>query len=114
MKNTFKYVFFAGLLLAVIGAFVEIPYLALLLALVGIVLGIFYFDSGDVVNFGIRYLLFAAVYTAFGGIPLVGEYLTGIFGAVLAFFTPIALTLLVMYFINKYFMAAPKPAGKKK
>lgn len=114
MKDIFKYLFYLGLLLAVVGAFVPIPFLGLILALLGIVLGIFYFDSGDVVNFGVRYLLFAAVYGAFGEIPAVGMYLTNIFGGVLAFYTPIALTMLVMYFVKKYFMGGSQPASKRK
>ncbi len=113
MKDIFKYLFYLGLLLAVVGAFVQIPFMGLILVLLGILLGIFYFDSDDVVNFGVRYLLFAAVYSAFEAIPAVGMYLSNIFGAVLAFYTPIALTMLVMYFLNKYFLGK-STGGKRK
>jgi len=103
MKNLWKYLFYLGLLLAVVGAFVEIPFLGLILALIGILSGIFFFDYKDVVNLGIRYLLFGAVYAALDSFPAIGMYLTGIFGAVFAFYGPIALTMLVMYFLKTYF-----------
>lgn len=103
MKNLWKYLFYAGLLLAVVGAFVEIPFLGLILLLIGILSGIFFFDYKDVVNFGIRYLLFGMVYSAFGAFPAIGMYFDGIFGAVFTFYGPIALTMLVVYFFKTYF-----------
>jgi hypothetical protein len=79
------------------------PYLGLLLLLAGILSGIFFLDSGDVVNFAIRFLLLGAVWKALDIIPTVGPYLSGFFGGVFGFLTPVGLTLLFMYFWKKYF-----------
>jgi len=102
-----KWVYLIGLLVAgVVGAFkftaLE-PYLGWLLLLAGILSGVFFLDSGDVVNFAIRFLLLVAVSKALDIVPVAGPYLSGFFGGVVGFLTPVGLTLLVMYFWNKYF-----------
>lgn len=91
---------------ALIGAFPMAalqPWLGYLLLLAGILSGIFFLDSGDVVNFGIRYLLLAAVAGALSAVPAVGSFVTGFFGGVVGFLGPVGLTLLVVYFWKKYF-----------
>ncbi len=45
------------------------------LMLVGILMGIFYFDSEDVINIGLRYLIFIAVASSLGGFYKIGPYL---------------------------------------
>ena len=106
MKNIGKWLYFLGLLVAVIVALVgfQAIWLSLILMLLGIFLGIFYFDSEDIVHFGIRYLVLGAVYKVLDGVPAIGPYLTGIFGAVFAFLGPVVLTVLVVWFVKKYFM----------
>ncbi len=94
----------AGLLGSTIGA-VQ-PYLGYLLLLAAILSGIFFLDAGDVVNYGIRVLVLFAVAKAFDMIPAIGPYLSGFFGGVLGFVAPAALTLLIVYFIRKYFSNA--------
>jgi hypothetical protein len=79
------------------------PYLGWLLVLAGILSGIFFLDSGDVVNFGIRYLVLVAVAGALSAVPAVGSYVTGFFTGVVGFLGPVGLTLLFMYFWKKYF-----------
>jgi hypothetical protein len=74
-----------------------------ILLLAGILSGIFFLDSGDVVNFAIRFLLLGAVWKALDSVPAVGTYLSGFFGGVFGFLTPVGLTLLFMYFWKKYF-----------
>ncbi len=102
-----KWVYLIGVVVAgLIGAFPMAalqPYLGWLLLLAGILSGIFFLDSDDVVNFGIRYLLLVAVAGALSVIPAVGSYLTGFFGGVVGFLGPVGLTLLFMYFWKKYF-----------
>ncbi len=78
------------------------PYLGWLLILAGILSGIFFLDSGDVVNFGIRFLLLFAVSKALDVVPVIGPILSGFFGGVVTFLGPVGLTLLVMYFWKKY------------
>jgi hypothetical protein len=113
MKNIAKWVYLIGLLVAVVVALVgfENEWLGLLLILAGIFAGLFFFDPGDVVNLGIRYLVLGAVYAAVDAIPAVGEYLTSIFAAAFAFLGPVVLTVLVMFFVQKYFLGG---GGKKR
>ena len=105
-----KWVYVIGLIVAgLVGALkftAADPYLGWLLLLAGILSGVFFLDSGDVVNFAIRYLLLVAVASAlkvlvFGSFDL-GGYFTGFFNGVVGFLTPVGLTLLVMYFWKKY------------
>lgn len=107
MKNIGKWLYFLGLLVAVIVALIgfQATWLSLILMLIGILVAIFYFDSDDIVNIGIRFLVLFAVKDVFGGIPAIGTYLSGIFGAVFAFLGPVVLTTLVIWFVKKYFLA---------
>ena len=102
-----KWVYLIGLLVAgVVGAlnFTALdPYLGILLILAGILSGIFFLDAGDVINFAIRFLLLVAVSRALDIIPVAGPILSGFFGGVVTFLTPVGLTLLVIYFWKKYF-----------
>jgi hypothetical protein len=107
MKTIGKWLYLIGMLIAIVVALIGFSniWLSLLLVLMGILAAIFFLDSSDVVNFGIRYLLLAAVYAVLDAIPTVGPFLTKIFGAVVIFLGPVALTLLVIYFIKKYFFS---------
>jgi len=111
-----KWVYLIGIIVAgLLGAFGNAlnlssqvgTIIAWLLIVAGILSGIFFLDPGDVVNFGIRVLLLFAVKEAltalvFGSFNL-GQYFTGFFTGVYTFLLPVGLTLLVMYFWNKYF-----------
>ncbi len=104
-----KWVYLIGVIVAgVAGAFASFvgpvqPYLNWLLLLAGILSGVFFLDSGDVVNFAICFLLLGATAKALDMIPAVGPYFSGFFGGVFSFLTPVGLTLLVVYFWKKYF-----------
>jgi uncharacterized membrane protein len=102
-----KWVYLGGVivagLVAAFGFTAADPYLQWVLVLAGVLAGIFFLDSGDVVNFGVRFLLLSAVAGALGAVPAVGSYLSGFFGGVVGFLGPVALTLLVVYFWKKYF-----------
>jgi hypothetical protein len=106
MKNIGKWLYFLGLLVAVVVALIgfQASWLALILMLLGIFVAIFFFDSNDIVGLGVRYLVLAVVYNVLNGIPAIGPYLTTIFGAVLAFLGPVVLTVLVVWFVKKYFL----------
>ena len=108
-----KWVYLIGVIVAgLAGAFARFItpvqlYLGWLLLLAGILSGIFFLDSDDVVNFAIRYILLTFVA---GGLKVlvfgsadVGSYFTGFFTGVVGFLTPVGLTLLVIYFWKKYF-----------
>lgn len=74
------------------------------LMLVGIVVGIFYFDSNDLINVGLRYLIFAAVANSVGGFYVVGPYLNGFLTGFAYYLGPIVLTLVIVYFVKKYLL----------
>ena len=108
MKSIGKWLFLIGLLIAVVVSFVpslaSASWLSLILALVGIVVGVIYFDTKDLVHMGIRFLVLSVVATALDAVPGVGKYLTGVFQAAVAFLAPVLLTMLVVFFVQKYFM----------
>jgi len=88
-----------GLVAALAGAFsFENQILTWLLVLAGILVGLFYADTEDVTNTGVRYLLLGAVYNALGFVPAVGPFITGFFGGFFAFLGPMMLALLFMWF----------------
>jgi len=90
--NPFKIVGWVGLAIAVLGAFVEIPYAGTLLVLLGLVAG-YAIAAED----HVRVLVTALVLTSLSGvlmnIPEIGPYLTGIFSAVGTFVAGGALTI---------------------
>src|SRR5512136_2260090 len=106
MKNLFKWVFLVGLLVAVVVALVNFSavWLTIILILAAVLAGIFYFDSEDIVNQGIRYLVLVATATALDKFIGVGPYLTAIFQAAVVFIGPAVLTVLVVHFVKKYFL----------
>lgn len=110
MKTIGKWLYFIGLLAAVVVALVgfQASWLSLILLLLGVLAAIFYFDADDIVNLGIRFLVLGAVKDAFGGIPAIGAYLSGVFGAVYAFLGPVVLTVLIVWFVRKYFFLGKK------
>ena len=74
--------------------------------LIGILVGIFYLESEDVVNNGLRFLILAATAKALDGFIAVGPFLTAIFTAIVAFLAPAILTSLVVWFVKKHFFGA--------
>lgn len=106
-KTVGKWLYFIGLLIAVIAGLFSLSYswLSLILVLMGILAAILFLDSEDVVNFAIRFLLLFAVSSALDAVPAVGKYITGMFTSVVAFLAPVALTLLVVHFYKKYVVA---------
>jgi hypothetical protein len=59
----------------------------------------------SLIHAGIRFLVLATVAGALDSVPAVGPYLTGFFSGVVHFLAPVVLTLLVVYFVKKYFFA---------
>jgi hypothetical protein len=106
MKNLFKWVFLVGLLVAVVVALVNFSavWLTIILILAAVLAGIFFFDSEDIVNQGIRYLVLVATAVALDKFIGVGPYLTTIFQAAVVFIGPAVLTVLVVHFVKKYFL----------
>lgn len=106
MNKYGKWFYLVGMLVAVLAGLFsyQATWLSLVLLLLGVLAAVFYFDSDDVVNFGIRFLVLYAVKDVFAGVPAVGSYLSAIFGAAAAFLGPVVMTTLVVWFVKKYFM----------
>jgi uncharacterized membrane protein len=105
MTMIWKWVFIVGALVsALAGAFgFRNDVLSWILILAGIVVGVLWRSTDDLMGFGIRYLLLLAVATALDALPGIGGYLSGFFQGFVVFLGPVALTTLVMYFLKKYF-----------
>ncbi len=105
IKTIGKWLYLIGLLIAIVAGLFSFSqtWLSLILLIMGILAAILFLDSDDVVNFGIRFLVLTVVAGALNAIPAVGPYITGIFNTVVTFLAPVALTLLVVHFVKKYF-----------
>jgi hypothetical protein len=94
MQKIAKYLFWAGLVLAVIAGVVPIAWLMLILVLLGIVFGIFIMGGKDWQHFLVAVVALWATSEALSVIPFLGGYLTDILGAAFAFLAPAALAVL--------------------
>ncbi len=99
--NPFKIIGWVAIAIAVIGAFVEIPYAGLLLVLLGLVGGVAVAAEDHV-----RVLVTALVLTSLSGvlmnIPEIGRYLTSIFSAGGTFVAGAAITIIARNVWKRY------------
>lgn len=87
-----------GLVAAFAGAFAfQNDILTWVLVLISVLVGLFYVDTDDMTNFGVRYLLLGATYQALSSVPAVGSFITGFFGGFFIFLGPMALMSLFMW-----------------
>jgi len=103
----FKWLFILGGLTAgVTNALAFQPdYLIWTLMVVGVIVGIFYFDSDDLINIGLRYIIFGAVANAVGGFYKIGSYLGAFFLGFFYYLGPVVLAVVVVYFVKKYLLS---------
>jgi hypothetical protein len=99
--NPFKLIGWAAIALIVIGAFVEIPYLALLLLLLGLAVGIS-IATEDSVRVMVTALVLTQLSMVFNHIPEIGEYISTIFSAGGIFVTGGAMTLISRNVWNRF------------
>ncbi len=99
--NPFKLLGWAGIAIAVVGAFVEIPYAALLLVLIGLVAGISV-ATEDSTRVIVTALALASLSGVLMNIPEVGSYLTKIFSAGGTFVAGAALTVISRNVWNRF------------
>lgn len=99
--NPFKLIGWAALAISIVGAFVEIPYAALILVLLGLVAG-FAIATEDSVRVIVTALALAGLSGVFMNIPEVGTYLTKIFSAAGIFAAGAALTMITRNVWNRY------------
>jgi hypothetical protein len=89
---------------SVITADTKYSYVVTGLMTVGILVGIFYFDSNDLINIGLRFMIFGAVANSINGFFKIGGYLAPFFLGFAYFLGPIVLALIVVYFVKKYIL----------
>jgi hypothetical protein len=109
MAVFWKWLYVAGVVIAGVMGMNLIPFLnsdavKWILLLVGLLVGFFYFDSSDLMNFGLRYLILGAVATAAFSFIGVGTYVGGFLTGFYAFLGPVIFAQIIMFFAKKYFM----------
>jgi hypothetical protein len=99
MEAVGKWSYLVGLLVAVVAGLAGFTadWLAWVLVVLGILAALFFLDPEELVNYGIRYLVLFAVATTLGVIPVIGDFITAIANAMVAFFGPIILTMLLVF-----------------
>lgn len=95
-----KIVKLVGVLVAVVGAFVAIPYGAALVAVLGIAGGWFTAEE-DRQRLLIAALALIAVHGALGAIPAVGDYITMALGGLSGLFNAAAATCIVLGVVDR-------------
>jgi len=98
-----KWLYVGGVVVSgLAGAFtIKNDILGLVLIIVGILAGIFYFDPENFLNFGIPYLVLGFAAQSLSGLVAVGPFLTDFFVGAFTFLGPVALSMLVMLFWKK-------------
>jgi len=99
--NPFKLIGWAALAISIVGAFIEIPYAALILVLLGLVAGVA-MATEDSVRVIVTALALAGLSGVFMNIPEVGMYLTKIFSAAGTFAAGAALMMITRNVWNRY------------
>jgi len=76
--DTAKIVRIVALIVAIVAAFIEIPYIALIMVVLGLVIGFIGVPEDRRLVFMVTALTLAMVTGALGPIPAIGDYLTAI------------------------------------
>ena len=103
IKTIGKWAYLVGLVVAILTGLVgySASWLGLVLILLAVVAGLFYMDPKELTNYGIRYLTLLAATAALSAIPFLGQYITAIAHAMVGFFGPIILTVLLVFNFNQ-------------
>ena len=107
--SPWKWVYLVGVFVAgVTGALnFQNTILSWALLLAGLLVGFLYFDSADVMNFGLRYLILVAIAgaspTFLSATGVVESYVSGFLTGFVNFLGPVVLAMVIMHFWKKYF-----------
>ncbi|MBE0670135.1 MAG: hypothetical protein IH588_06080 [Anaerolineales bacterium] len=71
---------------------------------IGVIVGIFYFNSDDFINVGLRFMIFSAAARSLPGETELIAYATAFFLGFAFYLGPIVLTMAVVYFVKKYIL----------
>jgi hypothetical protein len=103
IKTIGKWAYLVGLVIAVVTGLVGYyaNWLEVLLIVLAVVTGLFFMDTGELTNYGVRYLTLFTVTAALNAIPFVGPYITNVAHAMVGFFGAIILTVLLVFNFNQ-------------
>ncbi len=71
---------------------------------IGVIVGLFYFNSDDLINVGLRFMIFSAAARSLPGESEFVAYATAFFLGFSFYLGPIVLVIAVMYFVKKYIL----------
>ena len=71
---------------------------------IGVIVGLFYFNSDDLINVGLRFMIFSAAARSLPGESEFVAYATAFFLGFSFYLGPIVLVVAVMYFVKKYIL----------
>jgi hypothetical protein len=94
--DTVKIIRIASLAVAVIAAFVTIPYVALIMVILGLAWGFMGVPEEGRLIYMVTAVTLASVVSSMGPIPVVGEHLTAILGNVSAIINAGAVAVILM------------------
>ena len=103
LKTVGKWAYLVGLVLAIVTALISYSadWLGIVLLVLAVVTGLLYMDTKELTNYGVRYLVLFTVAAALDAFPLVGPYVTSVATAMVGFFGPIILTVLLAFNFNQ-------------
>ena len=103
MKTIGRWAYLAGLVIAIVAALAGYSdtWLMIVLMILAIVTGVTYMDTGELTNYGVRYLVLFAVAAAFDAFPVVGPLVTTLAFAMVEYFGYIILTVLLVFNFNQ-------------
>ncbi|MFN8385724.1 MAG: hypothetical protein U0V48_17510 [Anaerolineales bacterium] len=107
--SPWKWVYILGVLVAGVTSAIGFtnPIFSWVMLIVGLLVGFLYFDSDDVTNFGLRYLIvvgvaaYPSLYLSGTGMP--GMYVSGFLNGFVNFLGPVLLAQIIAAFWKKYF-----------
>jgi hypothetical protein len=72
---------------------------------IGIIVGLFYFNSDDLINVGLRFMIFSAAARSLPGESEFVAYATAFFMGFAFYLGPIVLVMAIVYFVKKYILS---------
>ncbi len=105
MDKFAKWFYIVGIVVAMLAALLAFSadWLTWVLMILGVLAGLFYADTDDVVNRGIRYLALAAVAGVFGEFIFLGPYVSALASGAVTFLGYVLFTSLAYHLVKKFF-----------
>jgi hypothetical protein len=72
---------------------------------IGVIVGLFYFKSDDLINVGLRFMIFSAAARSLPGESEFVAYATAFFLGFAFYLGPIVLVMAIVYFVKKYILS---------